>query len=97
MLRDLPHFALTGVPYGAEELAHPYPWWYLRRNEAHQVGRHLGREVRKHYQAFQEYVEASCGKDWEAVRDLTARGKITPRLLEYIFVSTLSQCHLAVN
>ncbi|KAH8678493.1 P-loop containing nucleoside triphosphate hydrolase protein [Xylariales sp. PMI_506] len=84
-LHGTPHPSFKDQPSGCEEIVHPYLWWYHRRSEIDATRGQLDRETKEHLDVFREYILSSLSKDWEAVRVLTARRKINPQLIEYIF------------
>lgn len=92
-LQTLAREALSGISHpdfdynSGDHITYPYLWWYHRRDEISKYKEHLDRMSREHISIFQEYLLQRLGADWDVVDSLIAKGKISSRYVEYLFVS----------
>lgn len=72
---------------GKDPITYPYLWWYHKRDEISKFEEQVDRLSREHIDIFRGYLLHRVGKDWDAVDSLIAKGKISSRYIEYLFVS----------
>jgi hypothetical protein len=79
-----------GTDRPAQEIQHPYLWWFHNRKNIETWKKRLSRESQDQIEAFQSYLRTRLGDEWDKVDAMLRKGKITAKYLGYIFVRPCS-------
>lgn len=69
------------------KILHPYIWYFHRRTEIHEEIDELPRATRLYVDCFSDYIESRMEDEWQSVKSLMKKGKISAQYMKYLIVS----------
>lgn len=64
----------------------PYTWWFHRTGQIETFTSNMPPDFQEHISVFAGYLQDSLGNEWEIVRQLLSRDRITAEFIHYLFV-----------